>query len=256
MSKFRIDKAKTFLPQSIAKGSTETRLQKARLFNIRFYQNLQDYFEKREVKDTIFKRTLQETCGTKVALQIFPSATQNSTMMGHTLTSKSIFKGYTLLLPFASFSRNIRQSTAGIFLSETQRLFNEAFNPKFFTRKLIIANQFQHLGDNTKKFYDSYLKGTQTLTKADLNEFLKDRPIKEQINFLQMFRYDVMSEKNIEQAKYQIDKQIEKFEHLQFGYKDYNLEKFHYDEKLAILNEKLKSVLQTARAEIQSKKIS
>ncbi len=255
MIKFRIDKAKTFLPQSIAKGTTEERLQKARLFNIRFYQNLQDSFNERVVKDSAFKRVLQETCLAKIPIRIAPSEGPNASATTHFLGARNTFKGYVIFLPFAPYTKTIKQSSAGIFLNETQKFFNEIFNPKFLRRKVSNTNKFT-LHNDASRFYSSNIKGTQEFTASKLEDYLKDKTINEQINFLQMFRYELLAERNAEKAKFQIDKQIEKFEHLQFGYKDYDLQKFHYDEKLAILNEKLKAVLKTAREEIQARNLA
>ena len=70
MNTFKINHAKNFLPLNIAKGTVEQRMQKARLMNLRFFDNLQDVILKREIKPTAFSRTLKETTKAPIKIEI------------------------------------------------------------------------------------------------------------------------------------------------------------------------------------------
>ena len=80
-----------------------------------------------------------------------------------------------------------------------------------------------------------------------LDKFLGKKPLEKQINLLQNIRYTILSNKNLQQGQYELDRQIEKSEHMQIS-KKYNFEDFQYDDKLQVLNVKLAQVLKDARA--------
>ena len=61
----KINKPKTFLPLSIAKGTTEERFAKATQSNLKFYKDLSYDFKDREVGLPTFKRSLREATGNR-----------------------------------------------------------------------------------------------------------------------------------------------------------------------------------------------
>ena len=83
MLKFRIDYPKTYVPLSMAKGSTEQRLHLAQLMNLRFFDNLQDSFKGCEVKPGTFKKVLVETVGHPIKIDIAESINPKSGEMHH-----------------------------------------------------------------------------------------------------------------------------------------------------------------------------
>ena len=91
------------------------------------------------------------------------------------------------------------------------------------------------------------MEGLNVLKKEDLHKFLQDKKNDEKINILQYLRYSLFNEKTVKQAAHDIDKHIEKAEHLKFANKNYDLAPCSYDEKLALLNETLTKTLKEAR---------
>ncbi len=246
MMKLSINKSKAFLPLSMSKGTTEQRLQKARLLNLRFYDNLLDKFDNREVKPSVFKRVLKETSGTKPGVEIFDSKDSRKAFLTPILGSVRKIRGYALYLPLTIWDGNIRQSSTRLFLKETQRFFNEMCKPKFLTRNIAMFNKHYNVRE-AQEFYSKNIEGKQVLTAEKLDEFLKDKKADEKINTLQFLRYTLQGDKNVSQAQYGIDKHIEKAEHLQFPNKSYDLSEYQYDEKLNLLNQRLKEVIQIQR---------
>lgn len=68
-----------------------------------------------------------------------------------------------------------------------------------------------------------------------------------------MLRYDLMAEKNLHEAEPLLDKEVAKFESLRFDASKYDISKFNYDEKLQILNDKLKEVLSNVRERLHNR---
>ena len=49
MIRYGINRTKAFIPLKISQGTTEQRFQKARLFNLKFYDELQDCIKDKEI---------------------------------------------------------------------------------------------------------------------------------------------------------------------------------------------------------------
>lgn len=255
MTNFKINYSRTYLPLGKINGTTEQRLSKAIDANVKFLKNLKYDFVDREVSMPTFKRTLKDSSDKKISLNIFGSNehTQNESMT-HSVGKTKISSGYTLYVPQTFDEKHIPQGKAQEFMQTTQKFFNELYNPKFYKRKINMLNRNQGIKE-VSEFYETNIKGTNKLNTKDLDEFLNDKSADEKINSLQMMRYDVMAERNNENAKFPIDKQIEKIENLKIQNKSYDLTKFQYNEKLDILNEKLKNILKTERENIKIENI-
>lgn len=249
MIKLGINYAKSHLPQSMIKGTTEHRLQAARLMNLKFFDNLQDSFNNREVKPGTFKRVLKSTIGHKpIKVDIMDSSNPKSGRASHILNEKGIAEGYCIEIPHTFYYKTISLSTARIFLQETQNFLEELFNPKFFKRFVTLQNK----GYNTRELGDFYLKNiheTQKLTPKALEKFLKGKPATEQIDTLQHFRYQLQKEQNRCKGLKGIEKSIEKHTTLQqIHEKDFfEFKEFAFDQKFEILENKLKQLIQAER---------
>lgn len=249
MIRLRIDKAATFLPISLSKGTLGQRLQKAKELNLQFYDNLQDEFVKREIKPSAFKRVLQETSGAKIGLDILEADTakgSQSTMNARIMSNAKI-KGFAFYLPINFFTGKIPKNAQFSFLPETQKFFNLILNPKFLTREVALNNKNPYQLKEAHEFYSKNMEGLNVLKKEDLHKFLQNKKNEEKINLLQYLRYSLFNEKTVKQAAHDIDKHIEKAEHLKFANKNYDLAPCSYDEKLAMLNETLTKTLKEAR---------
>ncbi len=245
MFKLKINHTKNFIPQKIAKGTTAERLQKARLFNIRFYDNLQEVIIDNQVAPRTFVRTLNGVTGSKIQADIY-SSEKGDLKYCFDMNAKS--KGYTLALPTVLFSDRIHKNSALTFLKVTQDLYNEAMNPKFLQRFVLMARK----GYNTSKavdFYSKNVNGVNKLTSDKLEAFLSGKRVQEQIDTLQFLRYRLQSEQNTTQAMKQIEKRVEMHNGLKYERRDdyFNLDKYHFEEKFSILESKLAKLLEAKR---------
>lgn len=250
MVKLKINYPKSYVPLTMSKGTTEQRLQKARLMNLRFFDNLQDSFKNREVKPSTFKKVLKSTLGCKsVKVNIFDSSTRGTgSQMVHAFNEKGITDGYWIEIPYTGYTQNIKLSSARIFLQETQKFFEEIFNPKFFKRAVSMTNKGYN-GKEIINFYQNNVHKTQKLNSKTLENFLKGKPATEQIDTLQFFRYELQKEQNRCKGLKGIEKSIEKHTGLQqvhssdfFEFKEYN-----FNQKFEIIENKLRQLIQTER---------
>lgn len=250
MIKFRIDYPKTHVPLSMAKGSTEQRLHLARLMNLRFYDNLQDYIKNKEVKPGTFKKVLRDTVGYPIRIDIAESLNPKSGEMHHVLVSnKGISRGYSIALPMTDYYKNIHQSTSLIFLQETQKFFEEILNPKFFKRFLTLLAKGYDMKSLTE-FYQKNIQGTQKLTAKSLDRFLQNKPASQQIDTLQFFRYQLMKEQNNCAGIKGIEGRIAKYQGLKYQHSAdfYSFKDHDFDEKFALLESRLKHLISSERA--------
>ena len=134
----------------MAKGSTEQRLQLARLMNLRFYDNLQDVIKDKEVKPGTFKKVLKQTIGLPIRVDVVESRNPKAGQMLHILKGDGVASGYSIELPFTDYYKRIHQSSALIFLQETQKFFEEVLNPKFFKRFITMLGK----GYDKQNLYD------------------------------------------------------------------------------------------------------
>ena len=249
MLKFRIDYPKTYVPLSMAKGSTEQRLHLAQLMNLRFFDNLEDSFKGREVKPGTFKKVLRETIGYPIKVDIAESSNPRAGKMHHVLLGdKAVSRGYSIALPFTDYYKNIHQSSSLIFLQETQKFFEEILNPKFFKRFITMLGKGYNMKEITE-FYQANIQNTQKLTAKSLDKFLQNKPSTQKIDILQYFRYQLIKEQNSCAGIKGIEGRIAKYQGLKYNHSEdfYSFKEHNFDEKFALLESRLKYIIQSER---------
>lgn len=252
--KIYINYPKTFAPLSMAKGSTEHRLHVARLMNLKFFDELQYFIKDREISPNTFKKVLKDTVGIPIKVGVSPSYEQNMYKMSHILNERGMATGYELFIPFTYLNGKIHQSGSLLFLQQTQKFFEEVFNPKFFKRFVTILNKGYNIRE-IENFYMSNIHKMQKLTVDNLSDFLKNKSVSEQIDTLQFFRYELMKEQNNCKGLNGIEKRIQKYYSLKyerptdyFEFKDYE-----FTEKFNIIESKLREIIQSQRLETKNK---
>ena len=248
MIKLKINNAKTFIPLSISKGTQEQRMQKARLLNLAFYDNLQECIRNNEIAPRTFINKLNSTIGTRLGINIIGTESKKDSCLSYCFNSKATSIGYTIGLPLTFYSDRIHKNNAQTFLKETQNLLNEAFNPKILRRFVKLINKGYDI-KSIINFYKNNIAQTAVLNKKDLDTFLDKKSNTEKIDILQFFRYKLLSEKNTLEATKQIDKRIEKHNNLRYEHHEnyYNLEKYQFDSKFGTINQILSDFIQLER---------
>ncbi len=194
MLKIKINQSKTFLPLEKAHGNTSTRFHIAREMNTKFYESLPDYFESKGVTLTTFEKLLKKLSGPKIGVEVAGGDGRTGRMMpvlNCTLTSE----GFLLQIPVEFYTNRVKKSGALAFLEVTQRFFDTIHNPKFFKRLVTINNKYNNPKDFLK-FYQEQVNIKGLLDRKTLEQFLKNKSLEEQIDNLQLLRYNLMQERN------------------------------------------------------------
>ena len=232
----------------MAIGTTEQRLQLARLMNLRFYDNLQDGIKNREIKPGTFKNILRSTIGQPIKIVMAESLNQKAGRLLHSINEKAEAIGYTLELPHTVYYKNIHQSTSLIFLQETQKLFEEVLNPKFFQRFINMFAKGYNMSE-ISEFYNANIRKTQKLTGKALDKFLEKKSAREQIETLQFIRYQLIKEKNACVGLKDIEKSIARHTGLKYIHDEnfYSFKDYDFEGKFALIESRLKRLIQTER---------
>ena len=233
----------------MTKGTAESRFQKARLLNLRFYDNLQEHIKNDMVAPRTFCKTLKDTLGAKnFGLDIMEENNINQGKLMYAFDHKAESRGYLLSLPLTLFNEKIHKNSCKTFLHRTQTLFNELFNPKIFCRYISLVNKNRNI-KTIMNFYGKNISETNTLTQETLNKFIEKVPSKAKVDVLQLFRYKLLSEQNTHRASNQIDKKIQHYNNFTYVRPEgfYNLDKYKYDEKFEIINKKLLDTIKKHR---------
>ena len=248
MYKIKINNAKTYLPVSMAKGTVEQRFQKARLLNLKFYDELQDKFIGSEVAPKTFSNVLRKVAHKDISVEVVNTLKDKSCNLYHKINLKGVSAGYYLMLPFTFYNDKIHKSSARDFMQITQDFFNELFMPKIYKRNLALLDILPK-GKNVVEFYEKNVASKNDLSDEVLGDFLTGLNVSKQIDVLQFLRYKLLAEQNTAKAKYQIDRRIEKHNNLEFvrNADFYDLSKYKYDEKLELISNRLKNLIKSER---------
>ena len=246
MIKLRVDKKASFLPTKLSRGTTPQRLEKSIELNSKILKSLKYDFVDRKIKPATLKKTIKSVIGKNINLKINAVNNPKDANLTHYATSSKVNKGYILNLPQNSWDNMIEQSHLGVVMKQLQKLCNKLYNPKFTVREFKLFRN-ESIMKESREFFTENVSEKQVLNAKKLDKFLNEKTPNEQIDILQIMRYNVMSEQNNHMAEPIIDKQIAKIENMHIQGKNYDLSEYKYDEKLDILNKKLAQVIKDER---------
>ena len=250
MINLKINKKALFYPLKLAQGTQAERMQKATTSSLDVFRELRFDFVDREIKAVDVKRELKKVAGKKIGVKVELDTLPQNSKTGVYLT-KSGLKGYILYLQNIFYTKKISQSQLPIIMQRINEMFISAFNPKFLTREIAVINKGQN-SKATCKFLAEHIVSKNKLSNEHLSRFLEKKPVDEQINLLQMFRYKIMAKLGVAQAEPTLDKHVYKFENSRVVSKNYETKIQELKEKLQVLNNKLAEVIKGERAKMKS----
>lgn len=245
MINFKINYPQTYLPLKMARGTAKERLDRARHLNDQFFQRLRLGFKNEEISPGIFCKMLQKTADAPINVEVLNKEGLGQIGAIHFFDEKAVNRGYSIFLPL-TIKNKISKINVFSFMAGSMQFFNEILNPKFFKRKLATYAKYQPT-NSLKEFYDKTVRSTKQLTERDLAKILKGKPIGEQIDYLQILRYDLISDTNIALYLKQLKRNLPKdFKNNNRPHS--NLDKYKLDEKLKLIETVLADTLKKARA--------
>lgn len=247
---FNINYKATQLPLQRTKGTFAIRMQKSNRVNAVFFNEIKDKFVNKEMSLQEFATYLKKIVPENINLDV--DKYKKNGVLSLSSSDAINIDGYKIKLELNKPTKKININSAGTFMHETQHLFDSLFNPKFLARTIAILNNQKTNITKLDKFYDNCIYNTSNLTMKKLNEFLKNMPIKVQIDFLQDSRYRIYSEQNayISGKKYQ--REIDTL-YKQDNFIGANVKygKYKFPQKIKILEQKLAEILTSERAKLK-----
>ena len=104
------------------------------------------------------------------------------------------------------------------------------------------------------EFYQANIQNTQKLTAKSLDKFLQNKPTAQKIDILQFFRYQLMKEQSSCAGIKGIEGRIAKYQNLKYNHSGdfYSFKEHDFEEKFALLESRLKHIIQTERTKIKN----
>lgn len=249
MIKITIDKLSTQLPLKKIKGTVQQRLDKSVAMNDKFYENIKDDFEKRDVLPSVYIRKLKKTIGAPINVSISERTYYNNPVAGGETTmfinGEDLRQyGYDITLPLDPVTERISRNNTRAFMHENMHVLDRIFNPKYNARHISLVNKGYDV-NSLSKFYFDKIYSKQELKVQDLDTFLKNKKAQEKIDTLQHWRYQLMLEKH---AHEYIENNIQKFIKLILGNNgtlelNNTIQRYHFDEKIKMIEEKLAQII-------------
>lgn len=253
MIKITIDKLSTQLPLKKVKGTVQQRLNKSADMNDKFYENIKDDFEKRDVLPSVYIRKLKKTIGAPINVSISERTYYNNPAAGKETTiyinGEDLKQfGYDITLPLNPVTERISARNVLAFMHENLHILDKVFNPKYNARHISLINKGYDI-NALSKFYFDKLYSKQELKVQDLDTFLKGKKAQEKIDTLQHWRYQLMLEKH---AHEYIENNVQKFSKLILGGNGTfelksTIQKYRFDKKIKIIEEKLSQIIALER---------
>jgi len=253
---FKVLKSAKF-PLDLCKGSVQIREQKANKLTDKFFNEIKDEFVNGEISLKKIQKKISKSLPKKKSIIVesskeFPFYGQVSLIPDSNFNlSKFIIR-----LPVNKFSKKVDAQSTHTMMHEFRHIANYLLNPKYTQRK---ANLF----DDNKNFlltksYEFYKKEmyirNKTLEelknfKDNILYFLENKSSKEKINVLQNWRYDMYNEITAYKNGNLYQKKLESTHPKLFTLKPnpINYSKFHFKEKIKIIENILASTIKQER---------
>lgn len=234
-------------PLKICKGSPEERLALAKKLNNDFFCRISEKFTTNEVSFDVFEKTLKEStpCGIKIKIEDF--GMKNGLTCLTLNDDKNAIEGFKILLGSNPYSKKIRLLNTDASLHETFHYLCGLTNPKHSARAVKMHEK--GLDKQTEDFYSKTLYTSKTFNpkelKQNLDNYLNQFTLPEQIEFLQNSRYRMTEEYHAYDEGYKYLDKIQDNHPDLICEKIYGRDKeeFNFPEKIKIVADKLKEVI-------------
>lgn len=233
------------LKDFIGKGSYQERIEHAKKLNAQFYEAIQSKMFEGMISVDEFKRTLQENLPENIK---FNFKTYIKKFLGHDNAYVSILTNnydevdrYEIQIPSRKYfegQKVVENRDNNFSFHETFHMFFEMANPKHIARCNFNETEYKfYQGWIYTNMHSQFNLKDRMKWKNRVKEFLAQRSLEKQIDFLQNCRYRLLEEK----LAYQ--------EGEKYGNSDYMSKFFFFDEKLKIVEKLLYKAIKKARKE-------
>lgn len=251
MIKFTINSKATHLPLKTVKGNIKKRSQKVDQMNKKLFEDIKGAFTYGDASSNICTQIIRKNIPSNIQLQISRDAESINSKLALNLNKKNKLEGYVLSIPTTPRENKIKLIYFGKIMTSMHELLERIVNPKYNTRGLKFINGILQKHPTINKDLN-FIYSSKSLAEADLNKYLTKLEPNEQIDMLQLMRYNLKIKLNSIKVGNKYQKELEKL-HKHKGMAKatpVDEKRLQLTEKIQIIEDKLAKTIKEERAKI------
>lgn len=251
MIKFTINSKTTHLPLKTVKGNIKRRSQKVDQMNKKFFEDVKGIFTYGDASSNVCSQIIQKNIPSNIHLQINRDEGSIGSKLALNINKKNTFEGYILSIPTTPRENKIKLIYFGKIMTSMHELLERIVNPKYNTRGIKFINNILRKYPTINKDLN-FIYSSKTLTEADLNKYLTKLEPNEQIDMLQLMRYNLKIRLNSIKAGNKYQKELEKLHKHKGMAKSTPVDtnRLQLLEKIQIIEDKLAKTIKEERSKI------
>lgn len=251
MIKFTINSKATHLPLKTVKGSITKRSQNVNQMNKKLFEDIKGAFTYGDASSNIFAQIIKKDIPDNINLLINRDTETIGSKLALNINPKSKLEGYVLSIPITPRENKVKQVYFGKIMTSIHELHERIVNPKYNKRGINFLNNIlpKHPTINQDLHF---IYSNRELTEAELNKYLTKLEPNEQIDMLQLMRYNLKIKLNSIKTGNKYQKELEKL-HKHKGMVKATLvetNRLQLTEKIQLLEEKLAKIIKEERSKI------
>lgn len=251
MLKLTINKKATHLPLKTIKGNIKKRSIKVDQMNKKLFEDIKGAFTYGDASSNICTQIIRKNIPNNIHLKINREEGTTGSKIALNINQKKAIYGYTLYIPTTPRENKIKLIYFGKIMTSMHELLERIVNPKYNTRGLKFINSIlqKHPTINTDL---NFIYSSKPLTEADLNKHLAKLEPNEQIDMLQLMRYNLKIRLNSLKTGNKYQKELEKLHKHKGMTKStpVDTKKLQLTEKIQIIEDKLAKTIKEERSKI------
>lgn len=251
MIKFTINSKATHLPLKTVKGNIKKRSQKVDQMNKKLFEDLKGAFTYGDASSNICTQIIRKNIPNNIQIQINRNTESINSKLALNLNKKNKLEGYVLSIPTTPRENKIKLIYFGKIMTSMHELLERIVNPKYNTRGLKFINSILQKYPTINKDLN-FIYSSKAITEADLNKYLTKLDPNEQIDMLQLMRYNLKIKLNSIKTGNKYQKELEKL-HKHKGMTKATLideKRLQITEKIQIIEDKLAKTIKEERSKI------
>lgn len=251
MIKFTINSKATHLPLKTVKGNIKKRSQNVDQMNKKLFDDLKGAFTYGDASSNICTQIIRKNIPSNIQLQISRDTETINSKLALNLNKKNKLEGYVLSIPTTPRENKIKLIYFGKIMTSMHELLERIVNPKYNTRGLKFINSILPKHPTINKDL-KFIYSCNALTEADLDKYLIKLEPNEQIDMLQLMRYNLKIRLNSIKAGNKYQKELEKLHKHKGMTKSTPVDtnRLQLTEKIQIIEDKLAKILKEERSKI------
>lgn len=208
MINLKLNKATTILPQQILKGSQKSRTKTATKMTKELFDDIKGGYAYGDMSPNILVQIIKKHIPENIRTKIEKNPGDTKGRFSLFISGNGTTNGYLITLPVNSKTKKVSKLTIGSIMQAMSEFFDRICHPKYNPRGIKYINK---LNKNPKSYQQlEQIYTIKHLSEKDLRKLIKDLSTEDQIDILQLMRYNLSIKlKALKQGeKYQ--KEIEK----------------------------------------------